>query len=1531
MTRLFSDFGSLLVAFIAMCTLPAAQAADLAVVSGCGTIGSDTTWSAGQVYALEDCDLVVAADARLTVQPGVVLKFTGARSALIVQGTLQALGTASEPIVFSSGADDARGGDSNGDGSATAAAAGDWYGIVLMPGSSAQLQQFFLGYAGSGQFNSALGRWNRAAVDVEGAVELRDGEIAHGLRKGVYLSGEGLSPVLHDLKVNHYHGPDASRFGYPVYQTTPNMQPSYADLTLENNDFDRVMIAGWRLPLTQDVTLAGAPFSVDCGYTVCQVSVADGLTMRIAPGTDIDFSNPNGGSAPYGIAVESGGRLIAEGTVGQPIKLSSSRAETGSTAHNWYGLWAKPGSEIRLAQCDLGWAKHGNYGAGGLQIETSNASVSDCRIHHTQGSGLYLTSAAAGSIDVALNDLELVDNTEHGLYLLGRSAGRVSASLMGGSISHNGLAGIIAYGSQSTIGIKLTALMIEGNGRLGSASVPTQSAGIYTNSHDVSLDLDTVAFVNNPDAAVRWYCDGSLTVKSVTATGNGDNAIVFPACSVNSGRQWDLKNAGIPVRASGHLRIERDAFLSIQPGSTLRFDAARQLYVAGGSLYAIGSASDPIRFLGSSETPGHWTGIYISSNNAPLYNNAKAYLSYCEIAHAGSSSSSNAGVYVTPYMGAAVIQNCRLHQNTIGITSGSSNAVIRNNEIADNTAYGVKQGGYDALVDARGNYWGKSSGPYHPVTNPSGEGNAVSDHVLFEPWLQSPPEDAGALGDRVIVSVGSPDFVSPGQTIDLVVKYVNLRSEPVTNALLVLQLPQAAEYQSSSHAGQYWSERDQVVWELGNIAPGASGLLTVRMRLMWGLPRNYRDGALALLSGDDYLSDTHSSEERSLYHALNATVPSGFQPISEAEYQAERNAEPALAALHQQALTEGFVFQSAAHTSRSGSGTATGAIYIHPQRQDVRILGRQGARVSATTLTADAYTLHDSSGGTRISLATGERSSWGDWAVTDSALGPFTMAKACTYESCRNKCFAETIGWVAIGKKAARIAAWAKLSVFSGGATTFIGVAVEAGDLIWTGLDTWKCTLDCQANPNTHCCQAGQVKWTKPFGISLITQCFKSTCGPLGTWVSAGSKTCVSGLVTGTRCVASIGGIGCVPCDEQLRKVSQLAPLQDDPSPTGKAAASCDVKAKAGLPSCKELELFVAKDPNEIIGPQGDVLPGQLINYTINYENEGAGRAYGVYVINDLPSALDETSLNVAGGGWYVAGTRQLVWLVGELGPKGDSDAEGSVGYSVRVRSGQASGTAIANSAVVHFPSVPEVTPTNTWTNQVQPLTAAPQSLSTDYMAPLPIMLNGQDVSNLPLTYRVVQSPLRGSLSGTPPNLSYSPAKDVVGTDSFTFAVSNGVSESREAMVRIEVSSSGDSHAPQILDSFPAPAATQVAVGSVASYTDAQGDAFSPVIVISLSEALDPDSLTAQRLTLVGPEGEVTVSTSFDATANRILMVPRQALAGQSVFTLSLAEGITDLAGNALPALSFSFTTAVAPEPPSPRIFQDGFESQTAR
>jgi len=64
---------------------------------------------------------------------------------------------------------------------------------------------------------------------------------------------------------------------------------------------------------------------------------------------------------------------------------------------------------------------------------------------------------------------------------------------------------------------------------------------------------------------------------------------------------------------------------------------------------------------------------------------------------------------------------------------------IQWNNISGNGDFGLLLfSGAEEDLDARWNWWGDPSGPYHPTLNPEGRGDRVSDGVEFAPWLGSP-------------------------------------------------------------------------------------------------------------------------------------------------------------------------------------------------------------------------------------------------------------------------------------------------------------------------------------------------------------------------------------------------------------------------------------------------------------------------------------------------------------------------------------------------------------------------------------------------------------------------------------------------------------------------------------------------------------------------------------------------------------------------------------------------------------------------
>jgi len=96
-----------------------------------GTVSADQTWScAGTFPVVLVSSVTVNDDKTLTLPAGTIVK-AGPDVQLTVHGTLDANATSEDRIVFTSLKDDEYGGDTNGDGSTTSPAPGDWRGIYL--------------------------------------------------------------------------------------------------------------------------------------------------------------------------------------------------------------------------------------------------------------------------------------------------------------------------------------------------------------------------------------------------------------------------------------------------------------------------------------------------------------------------------------------------------------------------------------------------------------------------------------------------------------------------------------------------------------------------------------------------------------------------------------------------------------------------------------------------------------------------------------------------------------------------------------------------------------------------------------------------------------------------------------------------------------------------------------------------------------------------------------------------------------------------------------------------------------------------------------------------------------------------------------------------------------------------------------------------------------------------------------------------------------------------------------------------------
>ena len=139
--------------------------------------------------------------------------------------------------------------------------------------------------------------------------------------------------------------------------------------------------------------------------------------------------------------------------------------------------------------------------------------------------------------------------------------------------------------------------------------------------------------------------------------------------------------------------------------------------------------------------------------------------------------------------------------------------------------------------------------------------------------------------------------------------------------------------------------------------------------------------------------------------------------------------------------------------------------------------------------------------------------------------------------------------------------------------------------------------------------------------------------------------------------------------------------------------------------------------------------------------------------------------------------------------------------------------------------------------------TATSQSLTVAEDDSLMITLAGTDIDGDSLTFSY-ESPSSGVLTGTAPNLTYSPNENFNGSDSFTFTANDGTVDSSVATININITPVNDE---PVITSTPS---TEVDEGGVYSYTllaeDGDGDALTYSVAGSLPGWLNFNTATGQ-------------------------------------------------------------------------------------
>jgi len=195
---------------------------------------------------------------------------------------------------------------------------------------------------------------------------------------------------------------------------------------------------------------------------------------------------------------------------------------------------------------------------------------------------------------------------------------------------------------------------------------------------------------------------------------------------------------------------------------------------------------------------------------------------------------------------------------------------------------------------------------------------------------------------------------------------------------------------------------------------------------------------------------------------------------------------------------------------------------------------------------------------------------------------------------------------------------------------------------------------------------------------------------------------------------------------------------------------------------------------------------------------------------------------------------------------------------------------------------------------------AEPGTAMTQEEKPVPITLVASDPDKGQLTYNIVKGPSHGSLSGTAPDMTYTPALNYNGPDSFTFSVNDGKASSNEVTISINVLAVNDA---PVANPQSETIKENKSVSAVLTGSDADGD---PLIFVICKE----------------PEhGTLTLDPGFN-TNGRLIYTPEPYFTGPDVFTFKLNDGEVDSAPATVSINVFSNLLPVA-EPHSVTTAED--------
>jgi Bacterial Ig domain/Malectin domain/Viral BACON domain len=232
----------------------------------------------------------------------------------------------------------------------------------------------------------------------------------------------------------------------------------------------------------------------------------------------------------------------------------------------------------------------------------------------------------------------------------------------------------------------------------------------------------------------------------------------------------------------------------------------------------------------------------------------------------------------------------------------------------------------------------------------------------------------------------------------------------------------------------------------------------------------------------------------------------------------------------------------------------------------------------------------------------------------------------------------------------------------------------------------------------------------------------------------------------------------------------------------------------------------------EVIPLGGDNTPPTISNIADQATDEDTAKGPIAFTVGDAETAVGDLTLTKSSSNTALVPTANIVF--------GGSGSDRTVTITPAA---DQSGTATITVTVTDGGGL---TAADSFTLTVNAVNDAPvadaQSVTTPEDAAKAIKLTADDVEADALSWHIVSAPAHGALSGTAPNLTYTPAADDNGADSFTFKVNDGTVDSNVATVSITVTPVNDA---PTADAQSVTTAEDTAKAITLTGSDPEGDA----------------------------------------------------------------------------------------------------------